>query len=1016
MDQYQFLGSLMLRTPFYSYQNYSLNNVSSVLQDVHFKNALYLANPVLYQLLAAKQFNWPLLNAKERLTISRYYNRICFRPTPFGSFSSFSVVPWAHGEQIKLDEGEVHLQLDQGIALQLASGLALTELFNQTFLLNATLYQVGKEFRFIKTIKQEGNLKFTFSLESFEKNKFTREIVGFCKSNSKTGNEISCFIENLSGYTTEEATAFFNSLVNSQILNPVLNCNIVGEDYLERLLNEKLIPDSSYKQDIARLHSKLKSFKQNNPPELLINIKDNVNRLLKEIKYETVNQVFYAGLARKVITGSLSENYQKQISDGLHALQLLVPYAPNPALQNFVHDFKSRFDKQKIPLLQALDPEAGIGYGDMAGQEEPPLIKDIKFKNLQEQVTSITWTAAHRLLFEKWNGNTQKTDPVILNKQDLLTLNSPKRKIALPPSFPVMFRVLDDKVYIESAGGISASSLVGRFTPWSTELMALSERIAQTEAAANPDALFAEIGQLSDAHADNINRRKHIYPFEIPVNVSSTLPLDNQIALSDLLISIQNDQVVLESATFKKTIVPRLTSAYNFNRNNLAVFRFLCDLQYQNIQSNLNLDPEIFFPGLSYYPRVMYKQAVLCLAKWKITKSEVKYLTEGKADFVDGFEEFRKKLHLPASVALTRNDQQLVFNLDKKDEVLLFLECLKGLEQAVLQEFLVPENAVVYAGYKQPLVNQCIAFLYTTKPVYTNHPASGLSVGVKAKRDYLLGSKWVYLKLYCHPAIANNMLVKKILPLVLSFDHTVLKSWFFIRYIDTGYHIRLRLRIDEIQVGNVLSKFKDRLSGIVSYQLIREYQSDVYRRELERYGIEIMEEVEDFFYASSNMILAYLKQMSLKAFSFSYHSIAFVSVNYMLAVFLPGLTEQITFLNRIANTFYAEFSGEDKALKLDLDLKYRQLSYEIKNLLLDPFYFKQLKLTEAQELFKLKTILIINATKGFSKERKVQLLADLIHMHLNRLFVEHSRNQELVVYYCLCKHRLSVQAMVKKAI
>ncbi len=1010
MDQYKFFDSLMLRTPFLSYEDYMPSNASSILEDVAFKNALYLANPILYQLLAAKEFNWQLLTAKERLTISRYYNRICFRPTPFGAFSSFSLMKLGRGEQIKLDDGQLHLQLDQEIALQLASGLTAAEPLNQTYKLNPALYKVGREFRFIKTIHQKGEPKFTFSLESFESNKLTRDIFGFCQNNSRTGIEIALYIEKSISCTSAEAIVFFNFLMDARIFKSVLDCNIVGEDYLGRLLSEPGIPDSIYKQKVSNLYTHLKSFKPAGPDKL-IGIKDNVNQLLKEITGESTDQVFYAGLERKVFSGNLDVNYKHIISGGLNALQLLVQHSPKPALGQFINNFKSRYDKQKIPLLQAIDPEMGLDYGNLADQEEPPLLKDVKFKNLQEQVTSITWTAAHRLLFERWCSNKQMNDPVILNEQDLLTLSPDNKQPSLSPSFPVVFRVLDDKIFIESSGGVSANSLIGRFTPWSTALLDLCKQIARTEATANPDMLFAEIGQISDTHADNINRRRHIYKYEIPINVSSTLPPENQIALTDLLISVQSDQIVLESATLKKTIIPRLTSAYNFSRNHLAVFRFLCDLQYQGIQSNLDLDLENFFPGLYFYPRVVYNQAILCLAKWNITKSDVKYLTEGKADFVNRFKEIREKLQLPALIALTRNDQQLVFNLDKKDEVSLFLECLKGLEKPVLQEFLIPENAAVNLGDKQPLINQFIAFLYTAKPVYSNHPDTGLSVRAKIKRDYLLGSKWVYLKIYCRPSIANDLLIKKILPLVSNFDHDILKSWFFVRYTDTSYHIRLRLRIDETQVGNVLSNFKDRFTGAVSYQLVREYQSDIYRRELERYGSEIIEEVEELFYASSKLITNYIKHSSFKSFPFSYHSLAFVSVNYLLEAFLPVLNDQITFLNQMVNTFYAEFSGEGKSLKLDLDLKYRQLNNEIRNLLLDPLYFAKLKLTGLQEFFRLKTVFLLNTIKVFSEKRKLQLLADLIHMHLNRVFVEQPRNQELIVYYCLYKHRLSVRAM-----
>ncbi|MGZ4015926.1 MAG: lantibiotic dehydratase C-terminal domain-containing protein, partial [Mucilaginibacter sp.] len=41
-------------------------------------------------------------------------------------------------------------------------------------------------------------------------------------------------------------------------------------------------------------------------------------------------------------------------------------------------------------------------------------------------------------------------------------------------------------------------------------------------------------------------------------------------------------------------------------------------------------------------------------------------------------------------------------------------------------------------------------------------------------------------------------------------------------------------------------------------------------------------------------------------------------------------------------------------------------------------------------------------------------LSDLIHMHLNRLFTDNARKQELVLYYLLLKHEKALLAIDKK--
>lgn len=1004
----------MLRTPLFSYQDYNLEKANYLLANEYFLDALMLGNPVLYQLLSAKKFDWSKFSPKEKLTIIRYYNRTCFRPTPFGAFSSFSVVQWNNGEKIELNEGQIHLQLDQNVSLQLASKLTASSTFNQNYRLNPTLYKIGREFRFIKTSQQNNDSKFTFSLESFSSTKLTTTIFGFCGTDRKTGHEIVIFIQKLSSCAFEEAENCLINFIATQILQSDENCNIVGEDYFQRLVNKLKKPYSNYHQKLSETHSALKSFKTGGPQKL-IDLKDNINELLIEITGKSTNQIFYAGMNRTVAKGSLDVSYQAIIADGLDVLQLLVQNRSHTDLQQFIDNFKKRYDSQKISLLQALDSEINLDYSGLTAIEESTLIKNIKFQDLQDRSTSITWSATHKILFDHWCKNTRADDPLVINSDDLIKLSSNIEQPSLPSTLPVMFRILDDQIFIESAGGASANSLVGRFTPWSSEVLSLCRQVAQAEEAANPDVIFAEIGQISDNHIDNINRRLHIYRHEILINTSSTLPLENQIPLSDLFISVQNGKIVLESVALKKVIVPRLSSAYNFNHNDLSVFRLLCDLQYQGIRNNFTLDMETMFPGLSYYPRVVYNKTILCLAKWNVSNIDIQFLKEGETNLIIRFDKLRKKLCLPDLIAVIRHDQQLVFNLNKHDELELLLSSIKGMGKVVFQEFILPKQTVNTYEKKRPLISQFIAFVNVDKKVYPNYfTTRDLTVRSKLKRDYLLGSKWIYLRLYCHPSISNNLLVKKILPLLSSFNINIIKAWFFIRYVDTGHHIRLRLKIDESNIAIVVAKLKNRLAFEVTHQFIQEYQLDVYRRELERYGTDIIELVEDFFYASSLITIYYIKQSTLKSFQFTYHSLAFFTVNYLLRAFLLELDEQVIFLNHLTNSFYSEFSGKDKVFKIDLDLKYRELNYEIRVLLSDPFYITKIKLDDQYGFFETKTNVILLAIKSFSKERRHKLLADLIHMHLNRLFVQDSRKQELIIYYCLNKYTLSLQAIKNK--
>jgi thiopeptide-type bacteriocin biosynthesis protein len=234
-----------------------------------------------------------------------------------------------------------------------------------------------------------------------------------------------------------------------------------------------------------------------------------------------------------------------------------------------------------------------------------------------------------------------------------------------------------------------------------------------------------------------------------------------------------------------------------------------------------------------------------------------------------------------------------------------------------------------------------------------------------------------------------------------------------VRYRDSGYHIRLRLKIRDDAVGHVLSRMKTKLSESVRFHLIREYQADTYRREMERYGPDVIELVEEFFYGSSALVLNYLKAAEKRSFPYTYHSLAFVSVTFLIESFIADADERLMFLERMVALFYTEFAT-DKSLKIDLDQKFRELKVEVHSLSQNEDYYKSLKLTRCAELYAVKVTAVVRAASHFNRKRNTQLLADLIHMHLNRLFVDRQRNQELIIYYCLYKYRISAKAIEKK--
>tara|TARA_R100000789_G_scaffold100433_1_gene110619 strand:- start:1972 stop:2247 length:276 start_codon:yes stop_codon:yes gene_type:complete len=63
-------------------------------------------------------------------------------------------------------------------------------------------------------------------------------------------------------------------------------------------------------------------------------------------------------------------------------------------------------------------------------------------------------------------------------------------------------------------------------------------------------------------------------------------------------------------------------------------------------------------------------------------------------------------------------------------------------------------------------------------------------------RNFALGSEWLFYKIYVGPKTGDALLTQAVKPLVYKLvSDSLVEKWFFIRYTDPNFHIRLRLRL-----------------------------------------------------------------------------------------------------------------------------------------------------------------------------------------------------------------------------
>ena len=107
-------------------------------------------------------------------------------------------------------------------------------------------------------------------------------------------------------------------------------------------------------------------------------------------------------------------------------------------------------------------------------------------------------------------------------------------------------------------------------------------------------------------------------------------------------------------------------------------------------------------------------------------------------------------------------------------------------------------------------------------------------------RILIPGSEWVYFKIYTGIKTADTILKNECIKFVSELiKNDIIDIWFFIRYSDPDFHIRLRLHLKETRnISIIFSHFFEIFFPVVNTGHVWNIQCDTYKREMERYGVK----------------------------------------------------------------------------------------------------------------------------------------------------------------------------------
>lgn len=695
MSGYQFASHFVLRFPYYPISTFfsaseDHDYFEKLILDDEFKRAVYYASPILSDELGKLESGRLKEKDNKRVECSlfKYLARMSTRCTPFALFSAVSCGKITNDTDLNVNSDKIrtHIRLDMYPMIMLCNMLKKNNRDKLRYRVNPTLIEYKRIVRYI--FRTYGINDSFFQIKELRKSSLLvfvmRQSTDYI-SWSELINRITDDFE----ITLDDAKAYLDSLVQQQILVSELEPYICGSDMLDYYTNISDKLDLNGKNILSDLRGIVRLLNTTKSPVLIKeqytlakNILDNEDISIDE-KY-----LFQVDSSYNGCDITLSKSVEQSIVECFNFLNHHTVRYEDSKLSNFRQRFWGRYETQSIPLLEALDPNIGVGYVVERDQVQYSILKEIRFPGRRMGFGQLSITPLTRLLLDKlafYDFNSH-------NPLQLYDGKSYKSDISnLPESMGAMYKYYkdsNDKYIIDGLHftGSSAVNLLARFGYCESAIADLIKNIADKEQESVPkDTIIAEVDYIPGLRTANILFRQQLRDYEIMVNANSLLDSEHAIPASDLYVKIENGQIILFSKKLNKRIIPKLSTAHNYANNPSPIYRFLCDLQHQSLKSFVAFSwggiEGIYF----HLPRVVYKDIVLSHEQWMV---ETQIFKNKNVLDINLFKNWANKNGLPQYIQLVMGDNVLPVDLNSILGIETLLSEMKNRDKLLIQEFL----------------------------------------------------------------------------------------------------------------------------------------------------------------------------------------------------------------------------------------------------------------------------------------------------------------------------------------
>lgn len=1001
------------------------------------REALFVASPSLDERLEAWLRDGRDPRNKVQGSVLRYLARMAGRATPFGLFSGCSIGALGDRTRLRLaarTDYERHTRLDMDYLFALTEEIGKDPALRRSvpYYPNTSLYRVGGRWRYVEArVKENSRAHYLVAAGATDYLDATIE-------RARNGETMEALAQALvegdpdGDITYNDACEFIEELISGHLLISRLMLPVTGREPIHSIIADldALPVGAELAKILAEVREAIAALDRaplGSSPALYRNIAGRLEALPTKVELSRLFQVDMV----KPADATLGSKVVDELARGVELLHKMSRRPREDNLSRFREAFTRRYEGRQVPLVDVLDEELGIGFERATqGAEDAPLLDEIAIPPSNAEGMS-PWGAREGLLLRKLAKATATGAMEIDLSPDDIEELSTRDPLPLPDAFCAMGTVLSAspeeldrgafRLYFHMASGPSGARLLGRFCHADRNLQSLVEAHLRAEEACRPDAIFAEIVHLPEGRLGNVLCRPVLREHEIVFLGLSGAPDERQILVTDLMVSVVGDRIVVRSKRLGREVIPRMSNAHNFAARSLGTYRFLCELQGQGTIGGLAWSWGAL-GAAPFLPRVTSGRLVLSRASWNLTEKDLRALgAASDGAMFEAVSKLRTERKLPRWVALQDGDNELPLDLENMLSVETFVHLVKKRPRATLVEMFSDELCA--EGPEGRFVHELVVpFVQTPREMPEERSTLEKSIS-RSRRTFPPGSEWLYAKIYTGAATADRILVDVLSPMVArTICPDGADRWFFIRYGDPDWHLRIRFCGDPARLHScVLPALQGGMGPLLDEGLVWRFQLDTYERETERYGgPEGLELSEQIFHADSDAVLEIVGLLEEAGGADARWRLALRGMDLLLDDLRLDLDAKLAVVERARRAFAAEFRT-NVHLTRTLGARYRKESKSLE-MLLDRPNDAEGPLAPSIEVLRRRSerlAPVVEALYAAEKDRRLSLpVAGLaqsyLHMYANRLLRAEARPQELVLYDFLARFYESRSARAGK--